>query len=73
MEFAQELHHLLAVFGVQITGRLIGQNQFRIRYYGTGDRHTLLLSSGKLLGEMFGAVHDVHPFHSLFHPLFPFR
>ena len=31
VQFGQELHHFGSVFGVQVTGRLIGKDDFRIR------------------------------------------
>ena len=46
-------HHLSSVLGVQVTGRLIGEYQLGIGYDRTGYRHTLLLTAGKLLREVF--------------------
>ena len=60
VQFGQELHHFGSVFGVQVTGRLIGKDDFRIRNNGTGDGDTLLLTSGKLLWKVVGSVADVH-------------
>ena len=45
VELAQKIHHLLSVLRVEITGRLVGEDQFRIRYDCTGYRHTLLLTT----------------------------
>ena len=36
VQFGQELHHFGSVFGVQVTGRLIGEDDFRIRNNGHG-------------------------------------
>jgi len=46
VELCEELHHLFAGRGVEVTRRLIGENQLRFRYHGTRDRHPLLLTAG---------------------------
>ncbi len=51
VQFGQELHHFCSVLGVQVTGRLIGKDDLRIRNDSACNGHTLLLSSGKLLRE----------------------
>ena len=65
IQFCQQIHHLSSVLGVQVTGRLIGEYQLGIGYDRTGYRHTLLLTAGKLLREVFGTVADVHPLQNI--------
>ena len=72
VQFVQQVHYLLPVFAVQITGRLIGKDQFRVGHYGAGNGDTLLLAAGQLLWEMLFAVYDSHSFHRFLHFLFPF-
>ena len=72
VQFGQQIHHFGSVLRVEVTGRFVGQNQFGIRDYGTGDGYTLLLSAGELLGKVFGTVADVHAFQYFLYPLFPF-
>ena len=47
IQFAQQSHHFFSVFGVQITGRFISQNQFRVCHDGTGNSDALLLTTGE--------------------------
>ena len=65
VELAEEIHNLLTVLGVQVTGRLIGEDQLRTCDDRTGDGHSLLLTSGKLLREVLGSVADGHSLHNL--------
>lgn len=52
----EELHDLVALCGVEITGGFIGENEFGILNDGTGDADKLLLTAGELVGEeiLFG-------------------
>ena len=70
VQLRQEPHHLDAVLGIQITGRLIGKDQLRVGDQRPGDRHTLLLTSGELLGKVLGAMPHVHTAQHLLHSLF---
>ena len=72
VQFGQQLHYFLSVLRVEVTGRLVGKDDFGVRYHGTGDCHTLLLTSGELLRIVLGAVADVHPLQDVRHALFPF-
>lgn len=65
VELAEEIHDLLTVLGVQVTCRLIGEDQLRTCDHGTGDGDSLLLTSGKLLREVLGSVADGHSLHNL--------
>ena len=72
VQLGKQLHHFRAVFRVQVTGRLIGEDDLRIRNDGAGNGHTLLLTSGKLLWEMARTVTDIHPFQDVVHHLLTF-
>ena len=48
VEFQQQFEHLLAGLAIQIAGRLIGQQNRRLRDERAGQRHALLLAAGKL-------------------------
>ena len=45
VQFAQQFDDLGTVLRVEVTGRLVGQYQFRIGHYSTGNGYTLLLSA----------------------------
>lgn len=46
VQFAEQFHYFEAVCRIQITRRLIRQNQGAVRYHCTGNSHTLLLAAG---------------------------
>jgi hypothetical protein len=50
------IRNVRAGFAIQVAGRLIGQQQRRLRSECAGERHALLLTAGKLAGIMGGAV-----------------
>lgn len=52
VELVENDDDLLAGFGIQRAGRLVSQNQLGICYNGSGDSDTLLLSTGKLRGQV---------------------
>ena len=56
VEFLEQAHDLDAGAGVEIAGRLVGQDQFRLVDQGAGDGDALLLSAGKLAGMMVAPV-----------------
>ena len=70
IQFCQQIHHLSSVLGVQVTGRLIGEDYLRIADNGAGNGYTLLLTAGKLLREVFGTVADVHPLQNILYHAF---
>ena len=45
IEFLQQGHHFVAIGGVEVTGRLVGQDDFGIGDDGTGYGDTLLLTA----------------------------
>ena len=48
VELSKDLHDLFALFGIQVSRRLVGQYECGPDDQGTGDGHELLLSSGEL-------------------------
>ena len=53
--------HLEAQLGVQVGERLVHQHQRRLDHDGARDRHALLLSAGKLAGQLVGLLPAVAP------------
>src|SRR5580704_6159965 len=50
IQLLEQIHNLLALAGVQVAGRFVGQNDLGIGHDGAGDGNQLLLSAGKLVG-----------------------
>src|SRR5215203_1524512 len=53
---AQQLHHVGAGFGVEVAGRLVGEDDSRFADQGAGDRDALLLAAGELRRTVGAAV-----------------
>ena len=51
VQFAEEFHDAVRSLGVQIAGGFVGQNDLGPVEDGAGDRDSLLLASGKLVGH----------------------
>src|SRR6202521_2866801 len=58
VEFAEQAQDYFFVRGVEVAGGLVGKHDFGIVNEGAGDAHALLLASGKLRGQVFGAVFE---------------
>src|SRR5258708_37102055 len=56
VEFAQEAQDELFVLRVEVACGFVGQNDARIVNQGAGDADALLLSAGKLRGQMMRAI-----------------
>ena len=52
VEGIEQVHNVVAGGGVEIAGRLVGQNHMRVVDQSSRDRHPLLLSSRKLRGPV---------------------
>jgi hypothetical protein len=52
----QEVVDLVRGAGVEVAGRLVGQQQARAHDQRAGDRHALLLATGELAGAVVQAV-----------------
>ena len=46
IQFVEEVHHFGTHLLVEVTGRFVSQDDFRIAYDGTGDGYTLALTAG---------------------------
>ena len=73
VEFGEQVHHLLAVLGVEVAGGLVGEDELGVGDHGAGDGDALLLSARELLREVLGAVGDGHPLHHRRDPLLALR
>ena len=62
-----------ADFGVEIAGRLVGQQQQRVVGQGPGDGHALPFAHGKLLRRVVDAVAQFHQFQQFDGLLGPLR
>jgi hypothetical protein len=65
VQLLQHAHHFLAVLGVEVAGRFVGQDQLGLRDQRAGDRDALLLAARQLARPVLGAVRDADPVHHL--------
>ncbi len=73
VQLGEQVHHLLAVLGVEVASGLVGEDELGVGDHGAGDGHALLLSARELLREVLGAVGDGHPLHHRRDPLLALR
>ena len=73
IQFGKQFHHLPAVLGVEVSRRLIGEDELGICDDGAGNGDPLLVPSGQLLREMQGTVGDVHPLEDVRYHLLALR
>src|SRR6266446_9404340 len=59
VESLEELHDLVALRGVQVAGRLVGEDELGILDDRARDANELLLAAGKLVGEEIFFADDV--------------
>ena len=74
IEVGEQLHDLAAACGIEIAGRLVGQQHQRIGDDGAGDCHALLLAAGQFGRRMVLAAcqaHAMQGLHGTFAPLAP--
>jgi len=67
VQVAQQLHDRFAVFGVQVSGGLVGHQNERIADQCAGHRDTLLLTSRELRGIVAEAVSHANAFERVLH------
>ena len=48
----QQFERALGVFGIQVAGRFVCQDQFRIVSESAGDRHALLFAAGEMTARL---------------------
>ena len=56
MQISQQLHHGLAIFGIEITGRFVRQEDRRLPAQCSRHGHALLLAAGELRRIMLGPM-----------------
>ena len=56
LEAAEDCVDLVAGLGVELAGRLVGEQDDWLFHEGTGDRHSLLLAAGELVGAVVQTV-----------------
>ena len=61
----EQVHNLYAGFGIQCAGRLVRQQNLRVVDKRTGNRHTLHLTAGHLVGLFVQLVAKPHLFKHL--------
>ena len=78
MQFAQQIHNLLAILRVEVSGGLIGQQDGRITRQRAGHRNALLLTARELRRIVLDAMGHADALQRLMHFLLalgssPFR
>src|SRR3989454_9297976 len=73
VEPLEELHDLLALTGMQVAGRLVGQDEPCVHHHGASHAHKLLLSTGELAGEKILLCDDLKPVQDVADPAHAFR
>ena len=63
LEGAELIPHALAELGVQVGQGFVKQQHGRLDDHGTGQRHTLLLAAGELVGEPLLHAFELHQLH----------
>ena len=71
VQLAEESHDCLAVLRVEVSRRLVGEEDQRLARYGPRDGDALLLAARELRGIMLDAVRHAHTLERLLHPLAP--
>ena len=56
VHLSQRRHHFLAALAVERAGRLVGENDLATVHQRAGNRYTLLLAAGQLVGQMIEPV-----------------
>src|SRR3984957_19980790 len=69
VELDEQPQQALRMIGVDIAGRLVGQEQLRPRDHGTRDRRTLLLAAGQDWRQCPHAIAETHPVQEFHHLL----
>ena len=52
VQLCQELHHFETILGVEVTSRLVGEDELGIHHDGSGNGDALLLTARELLREV---------------------
>src|SRR5258708_38627978 len=62
MDVAEKVHYGVAIFGIAISGRLIGKENHGIADESAGDGNALLLTGGELRGGVVSTMGHLDPF-----------
>ena len=65
VQFVEEFHHFGTHLRVEVTRRFVGKDDFRIAHDGTGDGHTLALTTGELCWHVLHTVAEAYTFQYL--------
>src|SRR3990167_2174662 len=69
VQFLENRHHLQSGLGVEVAGRLIGEDDLRIVDERPRDGDALLLSAGELIGQIVRAMRHPDRYERFFHSL----
>lgn len=72
IEPMKDTHYFRPHFGIEVTGRFVGENNLGIAYNGAGNGHALALTSGELLGIMAQPMRHFHALEDFVCRLPPF-
>ena len=61
-EHLQNLQNVVSGLRIQVAGRFIRDHEHRVGHEGPRNRHALLLSAGKLLGQMLRPIPEADQF-----------
>ena len=64
-DISQDREYCIPVVIIQIAGRLVREQDLRIAYQRSGDRHPSHLASGQFPGKCVFQMRDPHPLHQL--------
>ena len=60
VQSGEQVHHLLTMRRVEVSGRFVGQDELRIGHHCPSHCHPLLLTSGELHREVLFAMNNLH-------------
>ncbi len=69
VQLGQQAEYVGARGRVEVSGRLVGEDQRRVRDQRPSDRHPLLLTAGELAGSVFHPIVQTHPGQGRHRPL----
>lgn len=69
VDFAETIHYVPSVLGVDVTGRFIGEYQFRTVEKSAGNNHALLFASRQCMRELVAFIKHSHELERLFNAL----
>ena len=72
IEPMKDTHYFRPHFGIEVTGRFVGEDNLGIAYNGAGNGHALALTSGELLGIMAQPMRHFHALEDFVRRLSPF-